>query len=138
MRLPVKLVVLVLTAALGLASCASQKKSGRAFKTYSSATDYYDAAEYEKKTSKTMLTLYTQNPSEKLAGNECVNTLTRDFGFEYGYAFSAPGVPQNKLSIFFANVGTTLRLTGRNGFGWKRKVNKRIAQCKLSSGEKLD
>lgn len=119
-------------------TCEGQRKTDRPFGTYSSATDYYNASQFEKKSAKRILIIYTQKPSEKLVGNECVSSFTRELGFEYTYPFDTPGEPQNKLRIFFSNLWNTVRLTTRNGFGWKKKVNERIDQCKLSSGEKLD
>ena len=118
--------------------CQAQKANDRPFGTYSSTTDYYNASAFEKKGAKRMLRIYTLHPDEKLVGNECVSSLTREFGFEYTYPFDVPGEQPNKLKIFFSNMFNTLSITLRNGFGWKKRVNKRIDQCKLSSGERLD
>ena len=102
---------------------------------YSSTTDYYDARKYEKKTRTVLIGIYSKDPSETLMGNECVESYTRELGFEYVYPFSSPGVPRNDLYIFANNRWNGLRLIFKNGLFWKRRVKKRIKACRLSSGD---
>ena len=102
---------------------------------YSSTTDYYDARKYEKKTRTALIGLYSKDPAETLMGNECVESYTRELGFEYVYPFSSPGIPRNDLYIFANNRWNGLRLMFKNGLFWKRKVKKRIKACRLSSGD---
>lgn len=103
--------------------------------TYSSTTDYYDAAKYEKQRQAVFVPLYCKDPTRVLLGNECVMGFTRSMGFEYVYPFTAPGAPKNDLHIFFSNTVRSIGLTFKNGFGWKRKVRRRIDQCRTSSGD---
>lgn len=103
--------------------------------TYSSTTDYYDAAKYEHQKQTRYIAIYSKEPTRVLLGNECVSSYTRELGFEYVYPFTSPGAPQNDLHIFFANFFHQITLTFKNGPGWKRKVKKRIEQCRTSSGD---
>lgn len=103
--------------------------------TYSSTTDYYNAAKFERQKQTRFIALYSTEPTKVLLGNECVSSFTREMGFEYVYPFTSPGAPQNNLHIFFANSMRHVTLTFKNGLGWKRKVKKRIEQCRTSSGD---
>jgi hypothetical protein len=101
----------------------------------SSTTDYYDAVSFEKPKRYEPLAMYTYRPNDFLVGNNCVTEYTKTLGFEYTYPFTQPNEQPNHLYSFFHNVHTHMRLTRRLGFGWKRKVKRRIKQCKTSSGD---
>jgi hypothetical protein len=111
-----------------------QKRKQKEY-TYSSTTDYYNASKYEHQRQTTFVALYSKKPTKVLLGNECVSSFTRELGFEYVYPFTSPGAPQNDLHIFFSNTVHQIGLTFKNGLGWKRKVRKRIEQCRTSSGD---
>jgi hypothetical protein len=115
-----------------LVGCKSQDKVPYA---YSSTTDYYDALNFERTKRYEPLALYTYHPNDFLIGNNCVTEYTKTMGFEYSYPFTRPNQRPNKLYTFFHNSYINVRLLGRLGFGWKRKVKTRIKQCKTSSGD---
>ena len=102
---------------------------------YSSKVDYYDAGRFEKPRKFEPLALYTYNPNHFLVGNQCVTEYTKTLGFEYTYPFDAPNSKPNRLYTFFHNAYANIRLTGRLGLRWKKKVKERIRQCRESSGD---
>jgi hypothetical protein len=118
-----------------LAGCKSQKtKTPDPFK-FSSATDFYHAEKFESKEKKRYKYLYAYNMRKVLYGNQCVNDVTHQFGYEYIPAFDSAEEPRNDLEIWFHNFFTSVGITFRHGLLWKRKVKKRIRYCAESSGD---
>ena len=114
-----------------LAGCKATKPAGN----YSSATDFYNARQFEKPKEFEPLALYTYHPTDFLVGNACVTEYTKTLGFEYTYPFTTPNERPNKLYTFVHNMYVNTRLLRRLGFGWKRRLKSRIKQCRTSSGD---
>jgi len=128
-------ILFLLIPAIGICpSCSVQNKNQQPFR-QSTTTDFYNAERYEVRPKKQLRYLYTYNMREVLYGNPCVSEVTRHFGFEYIPAFDSPDEPRNDLSIFAHNLFTSLSITFRHGFFWKRKVKKRIRYCAENSGD---
>jgi hypothetical protein len=116
-------------------SCKSQKsKSAEPFK-FSSTTDFYYAEKFESKEKKRFKYLYAYNMRKVLYGNQCVNDVTHQFGYEYIPAFDSAKEPRNDLQIWFHNFFTSVGITFKHGLFWKKKVKKRIKYCAESSGD---
>jgi hypothetical protein len=64
-----------------------------------------------------------------------VNDATRKYGFEYIPAFDSAEEPRNDLQIWAHNFFTSMGITLRHGFRWKKNVRKRIRYCAESSGD---
>lgn len=79
--------------------------------------------------------IYTWFPTEMLVGNACVQEYTRLMGFEYVPAFDIPGQELSSGTIFFRNLKVKTRVLFKNGPGWKRRVKRRIKQCREASGD---
>jgi len=117
-------------------SCSSQKENKKkdAYK-FSSTTDFYNAEKFEGFEKKRYRYLYAYNMKKVLYGNQCVNDITRKFGFEYIPAFDNAEEPRNDLQIWAHNFFTNIGITFRHGLFWKSKVKKRIRYCAESSGD---
>jgi len=117
-------------------SCASRKEKQKkdAFK-FSSTTDFYNAEKFEGFEKKRYRYLYAYNMKKVLYGNQCVNDVTRKFGFEYIPAFDNAEEARNDLQIWAHNFFTNIGITFRHGLFWKKKVKKRIKYCAESSGD---
>lgn len=122
--------------ALIIVGCKGQKENNKkdAFK-FSSTTDYYNAERFESKPKSRLRYLYAYNMKKVLYGNQCVNDITRKFGFEYIPAFDSADEARNDLQIWTHNFFTSIGITFRKGLFWKRKVKKRIKYCAVSSGD---
>lgn len=70
-----------------------------------------------------------------LMGNNCVREETLKMGFEYLVLCEKDVRWSNKVWIWFYNLGSHVELTFKNGFGWKSRLKKKIAECKRNSGD---
>ena len=83
----------------------------------------------------TLLTILKFDNRDIIAGNACVREETAKMGFEYLVLCNPKVTFGNKVWIFFYNLGTKTELTFRNGFGWQRRVKKKIKDCRRNSGD---
>jgi hypothetical protein len=127
--------ILLLAGLFFLASCGSQKSKKKDQFAFSSTTDFYNAEKFEGAQKVRYRYLYAYNMRKVLYGNQCVNDVTRKFGFEYIPAFDSAEEKRNDLEIWAHNVLTNIAITFRHGLFWKRKVRKRIKYCAESSGD---
>lgn len=119
---------------LASVACSSTKKPKDPF-AFSSTTDFYNAEKFEAKPLQRYKYLYAYNMKKVLYGNPCVNDATHKYGYEYIPAFDSAEEPRNDLQIWAHNFFTSLGITLKHGFRWKRNVKKRIKYCSESSGD---
>jgi hypothetical protein len=127
--------ILLIAGLFFMISCASQKSKKKDPFVFSSTTDFYNAEKFEGEQRIRFRYLYAYNMKKVLYGNQCVNDVTRKFGFEYIPAFDSAEEKRNDLEIWAHNFMTNIAITLKHGFFWKRKVRKRIKYCAESSGD---
>ena len=71
-----------------------------------------------------------------LTGNACVKEETVKMGFEYMEVCN-PNASNffNRVWVGMYNFGTNVKLTFKNGPGWKGRLKKKIAACRRNSGD---
>jgi hypothetical protein len=116
----------------------SEAESNAVFRAYtpSEGSVTFDKMKYENPNTATqVLTLLKYDNKDLLMGNECVKEETVKMGFQYIVVCQPRVTFSNKVWLFFYNFGSNVELTFRNGFGWKKRLNEKIVECKRSSGD---
>jgi hypothetical protein len=107
--------------------------AAKRYPTYNTSTKYYEKPGIA--AVKTYTAIYVSNPQSVLYGNYCVTEYTHKLGFEYIPTQSYFKGRPHGLNIRWHNFKANWRLNLKQGLGWRKRVRKRIAQCKRSSGD---
>lgn len=70
-----------------------------------------------------------------LSGNLCFEEATREMGFQYIAIPKGQPLNINGFSRFLHNLGLRTALFFKNGPFWKSKVNRKLEECRYSSGD---
>ncbi|MFY0626030.1 MAG: hypothetical protein JXR07_07040 [Reichenbachiella sp.] len=87
------------------------------------------------KNEKTIRFIYVKSGKNLLIGNPCALEVTRNMGFEYELQHRPDDSFHSNWQRFWNNTGVKSKLFFTKGPGWKSKVNKKIKQCAIQSGD---
>lgn len=79
---------------------------------------------------KHLLALIKNKPKNTLAGNKCMDEVTKSMGFEYVLQPKGSAGNRTELGRLVHNFGVKMALIFKNGPFWKFKLKKRRKECK--------
>ena len=126
---------LVFFAAMPL--CAQNDRADETRIKSTGATDHHARpdAKKQKPKKKNIRYIIKSNSKNTLKGNQCFETVTRNFGFEYLIAPEDYPPNRNGVSRWFHNAGVKFVLFFRNGPGWQCRIKKKYRDCKYRYGD---
>lgn len=98
-------------------------------------TDTHPYYQYKPKPARVYTAIYTTRTNYYLVGNDCMRQFTRQMGFEYVAYDEYDHENLGPLAYHFYNVTSRLGMIFKAGPFWKIKVNRKLAECRRSSGD---
>lgn len=79
--------------------------------------------------------IYVKNSGSVLYGNRCAELIAKKQHIEFIIIPSDIGYGMSKREIFFSNLEGHFRAFFRNGFFWRKKINRKIRACKTGTDD---
>lgn len=79
--------------------------------------------------------IYVKNSGSVLYGNRCAELIAKKKHIEFVVIPADIGYGMSKREIFFSNLEGHWRAFWRNGFFWRKKLNKQIKACKTGTDD---
>ncbi len=77
--------------------------------------------------------LFTRNGDGLLLGNPCAEEVMRYYLFHYEIVPQQQGISGSRY--FFHNTWANIKLFFKNSPGWKKRMRKKIATCRIKTGD---
>ncbi len=79
--------------------------------------------------------IYVKNSGSVLYGNRCAELIAKKKHIEFIVIPADIGYGMSKSEIFFSNLEGHFRAFFRNGFFWRKKINRQIKACKTGTDD---